>query len=295
MEEAIRKADALVEALPYIQQFADRPVVIKFGGNAMTDPQIVDDVVEDIVFLATVGIRAVVVHGGGPHVSQAMEAAGLVPRFVEGLRVTDAAALEVVVRVLSEDVNADILARIRKHGGEATPGFRDGRSILTCRRKTVRVTDADGAEREADLGFVGDVIAVDTGPLLSATARRGIVVVPPIGQDSSGQLYNVNADTAAASIAAGLQAEKVVFLSNTHGITMEPGNDDTLIESVTEAQVKELVADGIISGGMLPKVQACISALDGGVRKAHIIDGRLPHSLLLEIFTRKGVGTEIVR
>ncbi len=295
MDEAIRKADALVEALPYIQQFTHRPVVIKFGGNAMTDQQVVDDVVEDIVFLATVGIQAVVVHGGGPHVSEAMRAAGLEPRFEQGLRVTDADALKVVVRVLSEDVDADILTRIRKHGGTATSGFCDGHSILTCRRKKVMLTDADGKEYEADLGFVGDVIAVDTGPLLKATAERGIVVVPPIGEDRSGQLYNVNADTAAAAIAATLKAEKIVFLSDTHGVMTEPGNTDSLIQSVTEAQVKELVADGVISGGMLPKVQACIAALDGGVRKAHIIDGRLPHSLLLEIFTRKGVGTEIIQ
>jgi len=295
MDEAIRKADALVDALPYIQQFAHRPVVIKFGGNAMTDPQIVDDVVEDIVFLAAVGIQAIVVHGGGPHVSEAMRAAGLEPQFVEGLRVTDAAALEVVVRVLTEDVNADILARIRKHGGTATPGFCNGQSILTCRRKRPLLTDADGKQYEADLGFVGDVIAVDTGPLIQVTAQHGIAVVPPIGQDRSGQLYNVNADTAAAAIAAALKAEKIVFLSDTHGVMTEPGNDESLIESITEDQVKELVADGIISGGMLPKVQACIAALDGGVRKAHIIDGRLPHSLLLEIFTRKGIGTQIIQ
>jgi len=295
MQEAIRKADALIEALPYIQSFAGRPVVIKFGGNAMEDETIVNDVVEDAVFLATVGIRAIIVHGGGPQISEAMTAAGLAPTFVHGLRVTDAATLDVVVRVLSEEINADIRRLVEAHGGRAYPGFRKGRSLLRARKKLHEVAAEDGSREVVDLGFVGDVVSVDTGPLLTATAERSVAVVPPIGQDEAGQYYNLNADTAAAALAGAMKAEKIVFLSNVHGIMREPGNTDTLLSTAEEGEVQQLIEQGIITGGMLPKVRACIAALDAGVRKAHIIDGRLEHSLLLEIFTDKGVGTQILK
>lgn len=294
MEEAIRKADALVEALPYIQQFAGKPVVVKFGGNAMEQPAIVDNVIEDAVFLATVGIRTIIVHGGGPHVSEAMREAGLSPRFIHGLRVTDAEALAVVVRVLSQDINGEICRLVQKHGAGAHPAFRQGKSLLTCRKKRTMVVDDAGDRQEVDLGFVGDVVSVDTGPLMAATDCRAIAVVPPIGQDESGQLYNLNADTAAAAVAGALKAEKIVFLSNVHGIMSEPDNPDSLFSTLEESQIGPLIERGIITGGMMPKVSACTAALKAGVRKAHIVDGRLPHSLLLEIFTDRGVGTQIL-
>ena len=295
MKDAIRKADALIEALPYIQRFSGRPVVIKFGGNAMENPQIVEDVIEDAVFLATVGIRPVIVHGGGPHVSEAMRGAGLEPTFVHGHRVTGGRTLELVVRVLSQDVSGQICSCIEAHGGVARRAFTQGRSLLTAQKKLMQVRTGDGQTEQVDVGFVGEVTSVDTGPLMLATAEGSIAVVPPIGQDSSGQLYNLNADTAAAAIAGALKAEKIVFLSNVHGILEEPDEPDSLMTHVSEAQAEEMVRTGAISGGMLPKVRACIDSLDAGVGKAHIIDGRLPHSLLLEIFTDRGVGTEIVK
>ncbi|KPK65481.1 MAG: hypothetical protein AMK73_02825 [Planctomycetes bacterium SM23_32] len=295
MEEAIKKADVLIEAMPYILSFAGKPVVIKFGGNAMESDAVLDDVLEDVVFLAAVGIRPIVVHGGGPQISSAMEQAGLSPQFVGGHRVTDAATLEVVVRVLTERVNADILRRIRAFGGRGVPGFRDGHSLLKARRKVLEAPDEDGAPQELDLGYVGEVVAVETEPMLSQAAAGAVMAVPPIGQDETGQLYNVNADTAAGAVAAAIGAEKVVFLSNVHGIMARPGDTASLLSTVAEGEVRRMMAQGVISGGMLPKVSACIAALGAGVRKAHIIDGRLPHSLLLEIFTDRGVGTQILR
>ncbi len=290
MEEAIRKADVLIEALPYIQRFADKPVIIKFGGNAMESDEILDDVLEDIVFLATVGIRPIIVHGGGPQISRAMEKAGMQPAFRHGLRVTDAPTLELVVRVLTREVCADLVDRIRQHGGRPVAGFREGETPLRAER--ARVVAPDG--EEVDLGYVGDICSVDRAALLDMTADGRIAVLPPVGRGDDGQLYNVNADTAAGAVAASVGAEKVVFLSNVHGIMAEPGDTDSLISTLAEREVESLIERGVIAGGMLPKVRACLAAVHAGVRKAHIIDGRLPHSLLLEIFTDRGVGTQIV-
>jgi len=294
MEEAIRKADVLIEAMPYIQRFAGRPVVIKFGGNAMESEAILDDVLEDVVFLAAVGIRPILVHGGGPQISQAMVRAGLEPSFVRGHRVTDAETLRVVVRVLSEEINAGICRRIEAFAGRAYPAFRNGKSPLRARKKLMQVTNEQGQQEELDLGFVGEVVAVDSGEMMAAAAGGAVLVVPPIAQDESGQLYNVNADTAAAALAGAVKAEKIVFLSNVHGIMSDPADPDSLLSTVREGQVEAMIARGVIRGGMLPKVAACLRALDAGVPKAHIIDGRLPHSLLLEIFTDRGIGTQIV-
>ncbi len=294
MEDAIRKADVLIEALPYIQQFGRRPVVIKFGGSAMESDAILDDVLEDIVFLAAVGIRPIVVHGGGPQISRAMQQAGLEPRFVRGHRVTDAPTLRLVVKVLTEQVSAELVRRIEAHGGRARAAFRDGQSPLRARKK-VGTRMADGATARVDLGFVGEVRDVDAEAVLPPAGEGLISVLPPVGQDAAGQLYNVNADTAAGAVAAAVQAEKIVFLSNVHGIMSDPDDENSLLSSISEPEVEQLVSRGIIAGGMLPKVSACLTALDSGVRKAHIIDGRLPHSLLLEIFTDEGVGTQILK
>ncbi len=290
MEEAIRKADVLIEALPYIQRFAGKAVTIKLGGSAMENVDVLDDVLEDVVFLAAVGIRPIVVHGGGPRISRAMEEAGMEPLFRHGHRVTDARTLELVVRVLTEEVCGELLGRIRRHGGKAVSGFRDGRTPLRARRKTLVTPQGE----ELDLGYVGEVSSVDAGALLDDASDSRIVVLSPVGRGEAGQLYNVNADTAAGAVAVGVGAEKVVFLSNVHGIMTESGDTDSLISTVAEQEVESLIARGVISGGMLPKVRACLAAVHGGVPKAHIIDGRLPHSLLLEIFTDKGVGTQIV-
>jgi len=295
VEDAIRKADALIEALPYIQQFTGRPVVIKFGGNAMENAQILDDVLEDVVFLATVGIRAIIVHGGGPQITLAMQQAGLSPRFVAGHRVTDGEALDVVVRVLADEVAAQIAQRIQAHGGKARCAYTDGASLLTARKKTLEARDGSGRVQMHDVGFVGEVISVRTRELLDMASDGTVAVVPPIGQDDAGQLYNINADTAAAAVAGATSAEKIVFLSNVHGVMSEPGNEDSLLSTVHEDEIASLIEQNIITGGMLPKVAACLDALHAGVRKAHIVDGRLPHSLLLEIFTDRGVGTQILK
>ncbi len=295
MEDAIKKADVLIEALPYIQRFTGRLVVIKFGGNAMENAAVLDDVLEDVVFLATVGIRPVVVHGGGPQISAAMEQAALSPRFVRGHRVTDAATLEVAVRVLTGEVNAEIRQRIEAHGGRARSAFSGGHSLLKAVRKALTVPGDKGEPQEVDIGFVGDVVGVEADRMLAIAAEGTVLAVPPIGEDEDGQLYNVNADTAAGAVAAALNAEKVVFLSNVHGVMARPGDPESFLSTAGEADVQRLIEEGVISGGMLPKVAACIAALDAGVRKAHIIDGRLPHSLLLEIFTDKGVGTQILK
>lgn len=295
MEDAIKKASVLIEALPYIQQFSGKPVVIKFGGSAMENEAVLDDVLEDVVFLAAVGIRPIMVHGGGPQISAAMKQAGLSPKFVQGHRITDAETLAVVVRVLSEVINADILRRIRARGGCARSTFLHGRSLLRARKKLMAVKDQVGRPEEIDLGYVGEVASVDAQGMLADAAEGVILAVPPVGQDEAGQLYNLNADTAAAAVAGAVQAEKIVFLSNVHGIMADPGNPESLLSTVGVQEVQSMIARGIVSGGMLPKASACIAALDAGVRKAHIIDGRRPHSLLLEIFTDKGVGTQILK
>ena len=294
MQDAMRKADALIEALPYIQRFKGKQFVVKFGGSAMEDQQVMDDVLEDVVFLATVGIRSILVHGGGPHISRAMEQSGLQPQFVGGHRVTDQATLEIVVRVLTQEVNARIIRRIEAWGGRGVPAFQGGRSLLRARKKLLTIQGDNGRPQKVDVGFVGEVVSVDQQRLNDLTAGDGVLVVPPIGQDDSGQLYNVNADSAASAVARDLTAEKIVFLSNVHGIMARPGDPTSFLSSVDKAAVSDMIARGVISGGMLPKVAACLEALEAGVHKAHIIDGTLKHSLLLEIFTDAGIGTEIV-
>ena len=293
MEKAIEKAGALVEALPYIQRFRDKEVIVKFGGAAMEDPRVVDDVVEDVVFLAEVGIRPILVHGGGKAISRAMEESGIEPRFLAGHRVTDERTLSVVVRVLVEEVNAHIIERIRAHGGKAAAAFQHNTSLLRATRKSLTIAGKDGVQEEVDVGCVGDVVSV-RADLLRRMAADAIVVVPPIGQDDAGQLYNVNADSAAAAIARDLRAEKIVFLTDVHGIMARPGDAGSFVSSLDRSDVTRLIEQGVINGGMLPKVAACLDATAAGVRKAHIIDGTLEHALLLEIFTDEGVGTEIV-
>ena len=290
----MRKAAVLIEALPYIQEFRDKQVVIKFGGSALADQKVMEDVLEDVVFLATVGIQPVLVHGGGKHISQAMERAGLEAEFVAGHRVTDRKTLGIVREVLAGEVNGRIVEQIARHGARAVPGFQEEKSLLRATRKTIEVHQEDGTLKRRDIGYVGEVRAVDIERLRRLEEEGDILVVPPIGQDESGQLYNVNADSAAAAIACHLQAEKIVFLSNVHGIMGRPGDPDSFLSSVDRNQVDELISEGIIDGGMLPKVSACLESVASGVHKAHIIDATLDHSLLLEIFTDEGVGTQIV-
>ncbi len=291
-EEAIRKADVLIEALGFIRQFQGSFTVIKLGGSVMEDPESLRALLVDVVFMQTVGMRPVVVHGGGKAITAAMEQAGLTPRFVQGRRYTDAATLEIVARVLAEEINADIERHITKFGGRASGLHHKTHQCLFGRKLWLE----DGPAGKIDLGRVGDVTDVDVPPIQNLCLAGVVPVLPSLAEDEDeeGQLLNVNADTAAAAVAQKLQAQKLVFLTDTPGILRNKDEPDSLIRGLTPIECRELIASGVIDKGMIPKVEACLSSLESGVLKTHIIDGRLRHSLLLEIFTRVGIGTEIV-
>jgi acetylglutamate kinase len=291
MNDAIRKADVLIEALSYIRTFRDRLIVIKLGGSAMEDADALRATLQDVVFMETVGLRPVLVHGGGKPIDRAMAAAGLTPRKVQGRRYTDKETLEIVVRVLREEINADLVRQIRELGGRAV-GLHTG-PLQALFGERLRLPGDDG--KPIDLGHVGQVTHVDRA-LIDDFCRAGVVpVIPSIALDSDdGGWLNVNADTAGAAVAANLQAEKLVFLSDTPGVLLDRRDESSLVPSLDAAGVRELIARGVIDSGMIPKVEACLDSLRCGVKKTHMIDGRLRHSLLLEIYTDRGVGTEIV-
>jgi len=288
VEEAIAKARVLTEALEYIQRFRDRIVVVKFGGSMMGDPQAIAQVARDLVFMSTVGMQPVVVHGGGKAISAAMAKAGLEVQFVHGRRYTDKRALAIVEHVLVREINANICQQIDSLGGRAMGLHSLSSCVLTGEKLFLEEDD-----RKIDIGLVGRVIAVNAKLLRLLCAEHTIPVIAPVAWDATGGKLNCNADTAVGEVAAALEAEKLVILSDTHGIRSDPDEEDSLMSAAGEAQIREMIASGVIAGGMLPKVDACLRALAGGVRRAHIIDGRYPHALLLEIFTEKGVGTLI--
>lgn len=290
-EEAIRKADVLIAALGYIRKFHGRFTVIKLGGSVMEDPESLRALLVDIVFMQTVGMRPVVVHGGGKAITEAMEKSGLIPRWVKGRRYTDDATLEIVARVLAEEINADIERHINKFGGRASGLHHKTHQCLYGRRLSL----PDGEGRQIDLGRVGEVTEVDIPPIENLCLAGVVPVLPSLAEDENedDKLLNVNADTAAAAVAQALQAEKLVFLTDTPGILMDRNDPASLISTLSPEDCHNLIARGVIDKGMIPKVEACLNCLEAGVRKTHIIDGRLRHSLLLEIFTESGVGTEI--
>jgi acetylglutamate kinase len=292
-EEAIRKADVLIEAMGFIRKFHGKFTVIKLGGSVMEDPESLRALLVDIVFMQTVGMRPVIVHGGGKAITLAMEKAGLTARFVKGRRFTDEPTLEIVARVLAEEINADIERHINKFGGRASGLHHKTHQCLYGRRLWLD----NGPEGPIDLGRVGEVTAVDVPPIENLCLAGVVPVLPSLAEDQQeeGRLLNVNADTAAAAVAQALQAEKLVFLTDTTGILLDKNEPSTLIRGLTPSSCHDLIAQGVIDRGMIPKVEACLSSLDSGVLKTHIIDGRLPHALLLEIFTKTGIGTEIVR
>jgi len=291
-EEAIRKADILIEALGFIRQFQGSFTVIKLGGSVMEDPESLRELLVDVVFMQTVGMRPVVVHGGGKAITAAMEKAGLTPQFVQGRRYTDDATLEIVARVLAEEINADIERHINKFGGRASGLHHKTHQCLYGRKLWLE----DGPAGKIDLGKVGEVTDVDVPPIQNLCLAGVVPVLPSLAEDedAEGQLLNVNADTAAAAVAQRLQAQKLVFLTDTPGILRDKDEPGSLIRGLTPVECRELIANGVVDKGMIPKVEACLSSLASGVQKTHIIDGRLRHSLLLEIFTRIGIGTEIV-
>lgn len=291
MDEAINKANALVEALGYIQRFNNKVVVVKVGGSIMDDEATLSNILTDIVFMNYVGMQPVLVHGGGKAINEAMEKAGLTPQMVMGRRYTDERTLAIAEHVLCNQINRFIVDFINAQGCEAM-GLHSLSSTVMFAEKAFFPTP-DG--RRIDLGLVGEVKSVNSRLLHLLVQADAIPCIATIARDQAGGKLNVNADTAAGAVAAAMQAEKLVVVSDTHGIRRDVKDPSTRIGHVNIEQIEQLVADGTIGSGMLPKVEACITALKGGVSKAHIIDGRIPHALLLEIYTESGIGTEIVR
>ncbi|MGF1531643.1 MAG: acetylglutamate kinase [Puniceicoccaceae bacterium] len=284
-----RKTEVLLEALPYIQQFRDSVFVVKYGGSFMDDPDpaVRSRVATDVVFLSAVGIRVVVVHGGGKSISRAIAASGATPVFRDGLRVTDQATIQVVEQTLNHEVNLEICEMIQHLGGRPLGIF--GNRVLRARKLT---HDQDG--NPIDLGFVGEVTSVDSAPIHRALAEGYTPIISPLSSGPDGVIYNTNADIAASKLATALRARRLVYLSDVPGLLADPSDPGTLISTLLSSQVSGYQKKGVISKGMVPKINSAVEALQQGVRRVHLIDGRVPHSLLLEIFTDRGVGTEIV-
>ena len=289
-----KTAEVLIEALPYIRHFYDRQIVIKYGGAAMEDDTLIHSVMQDIVLMKYVGIRPIIVHGGGPRITTWMDKIGKVPEFVQGLRVTDAETVEIAEMVLGS-INKEIVSRINQHGGKAIGLSGKDANLVLAEKQETQVTNENGQKIDVDLGFVGKIIGINTESVSTLDKAGYIPVVAPIGVGVDGQTYNINADTMAGEIASAFQAEKLIMLTDTRGILRDLSDDASLMPTIRMREVDQFIKEGFIAGGMLPKVEACTTALIGGVYKTHIIDGRIPHSLLLEVLTEGGVGTEIVR
>ncbi len=289
MEKLIEKAKVLIEALPYIRAFSGKTVVIKYGGKAMTEKALKDAFAQDVVLMKYIGLNPVVVHGGGPQINVMMKRLGLEPKFVKGVRVTDSATMEIVEMVLGGIINKEIVTLISRHGGRAI-GLtgKDGGLILA--KKAKGAEGASASDEAVDMGLVGEVEAVDSQVIRTLDQDRFIPVIAPIGADSEGRTYNINADWVAGAVAASLKAEKLLLLTDVKGILDAQGK---LLPTLSRKGAARLIKQKVITEGMLPKVKAALAAVEGGVTKAHIIDGRMSHALLLEIFTDKGIGTEI--
>ncbi|GAX59484.1 acetylglutamate kinase [Candidatus Scalindua japonica] len=290
MEEAIRKSRVLIEALPYIQSFKDKIVVVKFGGSAMVNKDTFQSVLQDMVFMKSIGMKPIIVHGGGPFISSEMIKRGKKPLFINGYRVTDKETLEIAIDVLTNQIGKLIINHIDEMGAKGVCVWKENKSPIKARKF---VYNDDKSETE-NLGYVGELTEIECESFIELCEGDQIPIVPPIAKGANGEDYNVNADIVASFVAGSLKAEKLVFISNTHGISTDPSNPESFTSTLHEDEVNELIKSGVISGGMLPKANACISAMRDGVSKAHIIDGHIPHSLLLEIFTDKGVGTQII-
>lgn len=284
MENIIKKAEILIEALPYIKAFHRKITVIKYGGSILGDDKIRLGVLEDIVFLSYMGIRPVLVHGGGPNISEKMKSSGKKTDFIEGMRVTDKETLKIVEEELVS-LNERIAAELKKLGGK----------VKSLNGKNNNLIQAEKKIAEVDLGFVGDVAGVETSLILKELNRDAICVICPMGKGKDGAVYNINADEVASNVAGALCAEKLVLLTNVKGIMRNPDESNSFMATLTEQGIEALIKDKVIEAGMIPKVKACVLALDKGVKKTHIIDARIPHALLLEIFTDEGIGTEIVK
>ncbi len=291
MQEAIEKSRALIEAMEYIRRFKGKIIVVKLGGSVLDDLDAQEKMLTDIVFMATVGMRPVIVHGGGKAITRAMQHAGLEPVWVQGRRYTDQRTLTIVEHTLVNQVNKGICTTIERLGCDVMPLTSLSSCVLSA--KPFRLENEDG--RKIDLGLVGQMTDVNATIISKLCKSKTIPVIAPVAIDKSGQKLNVNADAAAAHVAAAVRAEKIVFVSDTHGILENIDDPESTISSLNESQIQKMIEDGSLTTGMMPKVDACLHAIDNGVKKAHIIDGRIQHSLLLEIYTDKGIGTQIIR
>jgi len=289
--KAIQKADTLIEALGWIRKFRDTTTVIKLGGSVVEHPDSLRHLLVDIVFMSTLGMRIVVVHGGGQAITRAMDEAGIQPRFVQGRRYTDQATLDIVEKVLATDLNHELVARIEEYGGRAMSLNFLSTNVLFGEKLVL-----EGADGEPiDLGHVGEVTRVDRLTIDNLTYAGQVPVIPSMALAGDGTKLNVNADTAATAVAAAIRAEKMVVLSDIPGVLKDVSDPNSLVHSLTATEARRMIADGTIAAGMIPKIEGCLNTLEQGVKKIHIIDGRLRHSLLLEIYTNSGVGTELIR
>lgn len=285
MQELIKKAGILIEALPYIQKFAEKTVVIKYGGNAMINEELKNSVMEDITLLKFIGLKPIVVHGGGPDISTALNTMGIKSKFINGLRVTDEDTIKVAQQVLVGKTNKEIVALLNKNGGRAVGVSGIDGSFIECKKS---YTEVDG--EQVDIGYVGEITHVKHCLIDHLADDQYIPVIAPIGVDENGQSYNINADTVAAAVAAAVKAEKLILLTDVEGVKDKDGN---VVYEACKEEIDEMIETGVISGGMIPKVHGCLDAIEAGVKGVHIIDGRIPHCLLLEIFTKTGIGTLI--
>ena len=291
MKQILEKANVLIEALPYIRNFYGKTFVIKYGGAAQARQDLKEAFAQDVVLLNYIGIHPIIIHGGGPKINSMMEKMGKKPEFVQGQRVTDRETMDIVEMVLGGLINKEIVSLINSHGGKAVGlSGKDG-GLIQAKRKLLWASPQKSRDEVIDLGLVGEVTDIDTHVITSLEKEGFIPVISPIGVSPEGETLNINADSIAASVASALSAEKLILLTDVPGIK---DRKDRVISTLSKEQIQRLTDDGTIAGGMLPKVQACVKAIDGGVSKTHIIDGRIPHCLLLEIFTKKGIGTEIV-
>lgn len=287
------KAAILVEALPYIQEFYGKTIVIKYGGNAMVSDALKEKVMQDIALMKYVGIRPVVVHGGGPEITEFLHKVGKESNFVSGLRVTDEETVEIAEMVLDGKINSEIVNILNRRGVKAVGLSGKDAGLIEAKKKLATVYEGE-AKRKVDIGYVGEVAKVDNDILLDLLDNGYVPIIAPIGVGEDGESYNINADYIAAEIAGALRAEKFLLLTDIEGVYRDFNDKSSFISSLTATEAKAYIKDGVIAGGMIPKVEACLKALSAGANKTHIIDGRLPHSIILEIFTSAGIGTQVV-
>ncbi|MEJ2198365.1 MAG: acetylglutamate kinase [Desulfuromonadales bacterium] len=293
MQELINKANVLVEALPWIRQFYGKTIVIKYGGNAMVEEHLKEGFARDVILMKYIGLNPVVVHGGGPQIGKVLEAMGIETRFEQGMRVTDARTMDVVEMVLGGKVNKEIVANINRHGGRAVGLTGKDGNLLTARKLEMKAINPDTLTPEIiDIGMVGEVAGINPAIIISLEQANFIPVIAPVGVDESGRTYNINADLVAGKVAGALQAEKLILLTDVEGVRDKSGK---LLNTIDIAEVQGLIDDGTIVGGMIPKVTCCLDAVAAGVKKTHIIDGRMEHACLLEVFTDQGVGTAVAK